>query len=88
MKTEYVVNKGRGDSWIEVYRSDDKQDAINVWLERTGAREEECDAYSETLTTRIMIWYNLDAPTDWVEYAEEQVSDSGEIIHTDSRAQA
>lgn len=68
---EYAVYKGRGDSWVELYRGDSKQDAINYWLNKTASKGD-CDKYTETLVTKTMIWYQEDAYPLWLQLSEEE----------------
>lgn len=68
---EYAVYKGIGDSYVEIYRSDDKSDAIDRMFKSAAKRGRDCDRYSETLASQIMIW-NESNTTHWLEVVEEQ----------------
>lgn len=68
---EYAVYKGRGDSYVELYRADSKQDATNYWLEKSG-RNGDCDKYTETLVTKTMIWFKEGSFPLWLQLSEEE----------------
>lgn len=85
MKTEYSITKGRGNYWVEMYRSNCKHDAMNRWLELT-ARHGDYDRVNETETTRTMFWLEDGALPLWIEYAEEIVDSEGHIVKSESRA--
>ncbi len=69
---EYVVNKGRGTEWVELYRSWDKDDAQEYMMKSAQRLHDRvCDRYTETAVSRIMIW-DTDIGTSWYELVEEQ----------------
>lgn len=68
--TEYAVYKGIGDTYVELYRSDSKEDALNRMAKSALIRNRQPDRYSETLTSQIMIWNDRDK-THWLELVAE-----------------
>lgn len=67
---EYAVYKGRGDSWVELYRGDSKDDATSYFLEKC-ARYGNPDRYTETLASKVMTWNQENAAPLWLSLSEE-----------------
>lgn len=71
MKVEYVINKGRGDTYVEMYRGDSKADAedrFTQYLMRHGVP----DHYSETPVSKSA-GYNANGNVGefWFELVED-----------------
>lgn len=73
MATEFVINKGRDDYYVEVYRCDnegDAEDRFVQYMEKHGAP----DYYSETPWSKGGLWHAKDGVDSfWLELRREQV---------------
>lgn len=70
---EYAVYKGRGDSWVELYRCNDRDDTLNYFIEKC-ARYGNPDRYTETFASKVMSWNQENSAPLWLSFAEEEVS--------------
>lgn len=68
--TEYIVNKGVGESYVELYRSWDKDDAL-AYMVSKAEKYGQCDRYSETLVSKVMVWEREGQKPMWFEFVQE-----------------
>ena len=72
MKSEYVIKKGRGDVYVEIYRSDDETDAIERFTQYL-AKHGTPSHYNELAGYRSAGYMGGTSKAYWFELVEEQL---------------
>jgi len=71
MKTEYVINKGKGDIYAEMYRSDSEADAIERF-DQYIAKHGYPSHYNEVIGYRVAGYKTGTPEAYWFELMEER----------------